>query len=172
MRRILAIAAGLVIVVLLAPQLFLPGIVSGRIEDRLTENGGSAEVSVRSFPALRLLFADGSRLQARGRGLTLDLAAESEDVFDRLDGFSTVEVAMSELRVGAIDVRSFSLEGSDPYRLRALASTLGGTIPIRMSMELASDDGAIEIVSGGSTVAGLPTGPLGEILAEAVLAQL
>lgn len=174
MRRLLAAAAGLVILVLVVPQLLLPGIVAERIEDRLTRNGGSAEVSLRSFPALRLLFTDGSRLQARGRDLTLDLAAEDEDVFDRLDGFSTVEIVMSDLRVGAIDVRAFSLrrDGSDPYRLRALASTLGGAIPIRLDMELASDGGAVDVVSGGSTVAGLPTGPLGEILAEAVLAQL
>jgi hypothetical protein len=173
-RRALALGAGLVVAAVLASQLFLAGLVSGRIEDRLTEGGGSATVSIDSFPALRLLFADGSRMQVRGSGLNLDLAAESSDVFGRLDGFSTVDVAMSDLRVGAIDVRAFTLrrQDSDPYRMRALASTLGGAVPIRIDMELLSDDGEVEVVSGGSTVAGVPTGPLGEILAEAVLAQL
>lgn len=170
----MAIGAAPVVVLLVASQLFLPGIVSGRIEDRLTQNGGSAAVSLRSFPSLRLLFADGSRMQVRGTGLELDLAAEPADIFDRLDGFSIVDVVLSAFRVGPIDVQAFTLErgGSSPYRLRALASTLGGAIPVRIDMELESNDGSIEVISGGSTVAGISTGSLGESLVEAVLAQL
>ncbi len=174
MRKGLTIAAGLVVVVLVASQLFLAAFVSSRVEDRLTEGGGSAMVSVDSFPALRLLFSDGSKFEVRGSGLDLELATEPNDVFGRLDGFVTVDIAISASTVGAFDVRAFTLrrEDSDPYRMQALASTFGGTVPIRIDMQLASDDGEVEVVSGGSTVAGFPTGPLGEALAEAVLAQL
>ena len=46
-----------------------------RIEDRLTDGGGTADVSLDAFPAARLLFGDGTKLSVTGSGLDLDLAA-------------------------------------------------------------------------------------------------
>ena len=39
-------------------------------------------------------------------------------------------------------------------------------------MELTSDDGRVRVVSGGGTVAGVPTGPLAELLTSAIVVQL
>jgi hypothetical protein len=47
-----------------------------------------------------------------------------------------------------------------------------GELPIEMSMELESDDGRIQVVSGGGTIAGYPTGPLAELLTAAIVVQL
>ncbi len=57
-----------------------------RIEDRLTDGGGTADVSLHAFPAARLLFGDGTKLSVTGSGLDLGLQQQS-NVFDKLDGF-------------------------------------------------------------------------------------
>jgi hypothetical protein len=206
--RALAIAAAVVAAILALTQLLLPPHVEGRIEDRLTENGGSAEATVRSVPALRLLLGDGSELAVRGSGLALDLTDEDTDVFDGLDGFGEVDIRLTDFRAGPLPVNRFTLArtGPGPYALRAdatpvaqdlvdltaqqvggvsgslLREFLGGVaeatvdparrIPLRLEMEVEGSGGQVEVVSGGSTVAGFPTGPVGELIAEAVLARV
>jgi hypothetical protein len=45
-------------------------------------------------------------------------------------------------------------------------------VPVRLDMELTSEDGRIQVVSGGGTVAGVPTGPLAELITSAVVIRL
>jgi hypothetical protein len=51
---------------------------------------------------------------------------------------------------------------------------LGGnrTVPIDLDMELRSDGGRVVVVSGEGSVAGLPTGPLAELITSAIVVQL
>jgi hypothetical protein len=55
-----------------------------------------------------------------------------------------------------------------------LAGQLAGSepIPIDLDMGLSSDDGRITVVSGTGTVAGLPTGPLAELITSLVVVRL
>jgi hypothetical protein len=199
---------GIVLLVLTAAvvlaQLFVPGIGERRIEDRLTERGGTAEVTLSATPAARLLWGDGDRIEVRGRELNLDLTTEDPQVFDRLDGFGEVDVDLSDFRAGPFDVMSFELTrgGSGPYTVRSSSSTTaadlldfgadalglaGGpllrffagraplgsrSIPVTVDMEMESDDGRIEVISGSGTVAGYPTGPLAEFLTAAIVTRL
>jgi hypothetical protein len=39
-------------------------------------------------------------------------------------------------------------------------------------MQLTSDGGRIQVLSGGGTLAGFPTGPLAELLTSAIVVQL
>jgi hypothetical protein len=191
-----------VLAVLAVSQLVLPQIAENDVEDRLTEGGGQAQVSVSSVPAARLFFDDGERFEVRASGLDLDLDQRTK-VLDRLDGFGEVDVAIDDFIAGPLEIDSFELtrDGSGPYRLvsssRASAAALvdfgadelglpGGGIlgglagqalgnrklPLDLDMELTSDGGTIEVVSGGGTVAGIPTGPLGEVITEAIVARL
>jgi hypothetical protein len=48
----------------------------------------------------------------------------------------------------------------------------GAEIPIDFDMELESVDGRIVVVSGGGTVAGLPTGPLATLITTFVVVQI
>jgi hypothetical protein len=152
-------------------QAVLPPLISSRVEERLTRGGGSARVSIRSFPALRLLLGDGSRILVRGEDLRLGLGEGGDDVFGRLQGFRAVAVRLTDVTVGPLRIASLRLDrdGGEPYRLRAAAS---GMVPLTLDMRLAMDEGRIRIVGGGSTVAGYPTGRLGEAIAGAVLASL
>ena len=186
-----------------AAQFVVPRIGEGQIEDRLTENGGSASVKLSAMPAIRLLWGDGDTLEVRGSDLDLDLA-ENPEVFDRLDGFGNVDVSLSDFRAGPFDVASFELarDGSGPYTVRSTSSTTAASlvdfgvdslglpgggllgffaeqatgvdrrIPIRLDMEMESDEGRVRVVSGGGTVAGYPTGPLAELITAAIVVRL
>lgn len=204
MARWALIVAGVVVFVLVASQVLLPPLGERRVEDRLTEGGGSAEVTLGSVPALRLLFGDGERLEVSGRDLALDLGRD-QDVFERLDGFSIVEISIVDSSAGPFALESFELSrnGAGSYHLVSSASTtaagladaglesvqlpaesmldvivgelLGADdepIPIELDMQLASEDGRVRVVSGGGEIAGVPTGPLAEILSSAIVVRI
>lgn len=201
--RIAAIVAAALVVLLVAGQLFLPGIGERAIADRLTENGGSADVSLGALPAARLLWGDGDHLKVSGTGLDLDLEAD-EAVLDDLDRFGEVRVLIADSDVGPFRVESFALtrDGPGPYTLvsRSTASAsrvaaygaqrldlpgagllgtivdltgLGATdLPIDLDLRFVSDDGRIRVTEGGGTVAGIPMGPLAELITAAIVIQL
>ncbi len=187
-----------------ASQLTLPPYTEHRIESRLTEGGGSASVDVDAFPAARLLFDHGDRIDVRGTGLDLELEEEQPRVLDKLDGFEDVNVTLDDTRAGPFDVRSFELTrtGSAPYHVASRARTSAGDlaaygatrlglpigplldyvsgkvpradepIPVDLDMRIRSESGRAIVVSGGGTVAGLPTGPLAELITEAIVVRL
>ena len=198
MRRWWKPVAAIAVALLVVSQFAIPGLAESEVEDRLTEGGGDADASVSALPAVRLLFGDGDRLQVEGSGLDLELDQETE-VFERLDGFGEVEISISDFRAGPIAVRSFDLarDGSSPYRLvssgeaspaemvelgaESLGLPGGGLaglafddepVPVELDMELESADGEFEVVSGESTIAGISTGVLGELITEAIVSRL
>jgi hypothetical protein len=123
-RRWGLIAAGVVVFALVAAQVLIPALGERRIEDRLTEGGGSAEVTLGAFPAARLLFSDGERIEVAARDLDLALDREVA-VFDRLDGFAVVQIDVDDSRAGPFDLDTFSLsrDGQAPYHLVATGTT-------------------------------------------------
>jgi hypothetical protein len=205
-RLLIALAAigAVLVAALVIGQLLLPGYTENRIEDRLTDKGGSATVNVDAFPAARLLFDDGDRIEVRGTGLDLELDEERPQVLEKLDGFEEVRVALDDTRAGPINVRSFELTrtGSAPYHVVSRAKTSPGAlaeygatrlglpvgplldyvsgkvpqatrpIPVRLDMSIRSENGRAIVVSGGGTVAGFPTGPLAELITEAIVVRL
>jgi hypothetical protein len=203
-RRVLLVVAAVIVALLVVGQLALPSLAGQRIEDRLTDEGGTADVEISSFPAVRLLFSDGQSIDVTGAGLDLQHEEDDPAVFDKLDGFDEVDVELSNSRVGPFEVSRFSLtrDGSEPYSLEGTATTTGAEladfaaeqiglpsgplfrflvgqlpagsadVPVRLDMELASDDGAIRVVSGGSTIAGIPTGPLGAFITTLVVVRI
>lgn len=201
------IVAGIVVFALVASQILLPSFGERAIETRLTENGGSADVTLGAVPAFRLFFGDGERFQVDARELDLDLDLDREDpVLERLDGFAVVDVSIADSTAGPIDLQSFELrrDHAGPYELtasgQASASSLidygveglelpgaGGlasiamdllgidtdfTVPIDLDMQLISDGGRLRVVSGGGTVGGVPTGPLAELITNAIVVKL
>lgn len=122
--------AAIAVVALLAigalTQIFLPGIVASRVESRLEANGGSAKVKVSAFPAVRLLWRSGSRFEATGRGLKIDLRSRLDDPFGQLEGFRDVTIRLDDMRAGVVTVKRFALVragGAGAYYLRVAADT-------------------------------------------------
>jgi len=196
-----------VLVLLIAGQVALPPYLSGRVEDRLREGGGNADVSLSAIPSYALLAGRGSRFEAEGSGLRLDADSRRERPFDRLDGFGEVSIDIRDSRAGPLRVEAMTLsrDGNDaPYRLDVRASAspreiaadlgsraggaLGGlagdlaartlpgggfaSVPVDVEATIASQDGRVSVTDADGSVAGLPSGPLTEIVLAAVLERL
>ena len=114
MRRSVALPIGIVvaflIVALLATQLILPPLAARQIEHRLTKDGGSAHVSLHAFPALRLLFKHGDSIDVTGDGLSVQLGTGRQHVLDKLDGFGSAHIHLTNVRAGPFDTKSFTLD--------------------------------------------------------------
>ena len=200
------IAASLFVFVLVATQVALPSLAERKVEDRLTANGGSADVTMGAVPAMRLLFSDGERFQVDAHDLDLDIDQQQE-IFERLDGFSMVDVSIANSMAGPIQLTEFELhrDGLGPYTLTASGETSPGDlaafgldqlevpapatglldmlldpfvetvdapVPIELDVELDSTDGRVEVLSGESEIAGIPAGPLAELITSAFVVRL
>jgi hypothetical protein len=125
MRRNAIVTIVVVIAVLaLGAQLAIPAFISSRVEDRLTQNGGSAHVEIHATPATKLLGGGGDRIMVRGEGLRLKIQGGG-DVFGRLDEFDEVDAELTKVRVDPFAVERFELkrQGGEPYRLVVEASS-------------------------------------------------
>lgn len=187
-------------------QFVLPPLAEREVRDRIEANGGKATVDVSAFPAARLLFGDGDELRVRGSGIAVDLQ-EQAGVLDRLDGFDSVDIRLTEVTVEPLDVDSFELsrtDSGDTYRVHVTGATsprdvaaflgsraggpLGGllgdlaadtlpgdseaNVPVDIMARVASIDGEVEVTSASGSVAGVPAGPLAELVVEAVARSL
>jgi hypothetical protein len=205
-RNAVLIILASVVVLLALCQLTLPGFAERKVKDRIEGNGGTASVSVSAFPAPRLLFRDGDSLVVRGEGTSVDLTGR-EKVLDRLDGFDSVDVRMTKVEAGPLDLSSVALvrgEGDSSYRVRVdgqtsprdvagfLGSQAGGLfggvlgdlaagrlpgggaerVPLHVTADVESRDGEVDVTSADGSVAGVPAGPLAEIVVQAVARQL
>jgi hypothetical protein len=140
MKIFVAVAIG-VVVLGAVTQLVIPGFVERKIESNLKERSDAGEVvaDVKAFPAVRLLWGSGDRLEVRGRGLKIDLAQRTDDPLGQIDGFDEVDIDLTDLTAGPVDVQAFSLvrgEDDTSYYLRmdaettptSLAESVGGTL--------------------------------------------
>ncbi len=207
MRRnaILTVVVVIAVLVLLA-QLAIPAYVSSRVEDRLTENGGSAHVEIHAFPATELLGGGGDRIEVRGEKLAFDIPGPDEDVFDRLDEFGEADAELTDFRVGPFAVSRFELRRTDagrPYDLvieasstaRELTEFAGSTVagplgefiggvggrmlpfddeavPVSIEAQVESRDGQAEVIDASGDVAGIPAGPVADVITSAVVSAL
>jgi len=130
MRR-LAIRLGIPLLVLLvALQFVLPRYAEHRVEKRLTEHGGQANVTLSAFPALRLLFGSGDKLDLDASGLSVDLGAGQRDAFKHLDDFSDVSIAVHGSRAGPFAIRNFNVErtGDHSYDVAVTGDGAAGDV--------------------------------------------
>jgi hypothetical protein len=162
MKIFVAIAIGIVVLGGVT-QLVIPGFAERRIESNLEErsDGGEAVVDVKAFPAVRLLWGSGDRMEIRGRGLAIDLAQRTDDPLGRLNGFDEVDIDLTDLTAGPVDVQSFSLvknEEDTSYYLRmeaettptALAESVGGQLGGELGSAIAG--AASDVLLGGGEV--------------------
>jgi hypothetical protein len=151
------VAALSVLILLAVSQLVIPPVIEDRIEGRLTEGGGSADVSVSALPAARLLFGDGNRISVSGTDLDLDLEEPGGNVFDELDGFDRVDVDLSDFRAGPFAVSSFELHRTGPsqtYHLVSRGRTTPGDIAAYGAARLGIPGGPLLGFLGGNSLAG------------------
>ena len=155
MRKVLLAAAAILLVLLVATQVILPRVISGEVEKRLTQDGGTAEVTITAIPAVTLAAGRGQSIEISGDDLAYDLDERKERPFERLDGFGDVRIDLRDLDAGAVKLTSFTLsrEGRDqPYEL----SMRGSSTPRDLASELGSATGG----TLGGLLGGLASGVL------------
>jgi hypothetical protein len=123
----LLIAAGVVVLVLVVTQFVLPPILAGKVEDRLTARGGIANVDLEALPALRLLGNEGDRFKLAGHGLRFPLD-QKQAVFDKLDGFDSIQVRLTDVKAGPFTVSRFELSRRDGEQDYSLSSSGQSTV--------------------------------------------
>jgi hypothetical protein len=117
-RLLAAGVAGLVVLVAVVTHFALPPYLEGRVEERLEEHGGRAEVELEAVPAMRLLTGHGDRLEIEGSGLEVDFDDPDRDVFEDLNRFDEVDVDLTDVEAGPFETESFVLEGQGDGRYR------------------------------------------------------
>ncbi|MGH2838613.1 MAG: hypothetical protein ACRDJY_09765 [Thermoleophilaceae bacterium] len=110
--------AGLVVLVAIGTHFLLPPYLENRVEERLEEHGGRAEVELSAVPAIRLLTGHGDRIQVSGSGLEVDFEDPDEDAFEQLNKFDEVEIDLTDVEADPFEVSSFRLEGLGDGRYR------------------------------------------------------
>jgi hypothetical protein len=151
--RLLAIAvAGIVVLVGFGTHFLLPPYLEGRVEERLEEHGGRAEVELRAVPALRLLAGHGDRIEVTGSGLEFELDDPDRDAFDRLNRFDEVEIDVRDVTAGPFETECFRLEGlgGKHYRIEVDATASVQDLARVAGEQLGPLGGLIGSIAGGS----------------------
>src|SRR5919199_2089416 len=156
MRRLLYVALGIVVLLVLS-QLLVPPYLEHRAEKRLTERGGHADVQIDAVPALRLLFDDGRRIRVRGDGLHVEIlhGNGTRQVFDELDRFQEADVRLSRMSAGPFAVRNVTIarhESQDPYSVVISASVTAQALSTYAGGQLAGPFGGLVGRLVGGTV--------------------
>ena len=151
-RLLAGAVAALVVLAAIVAHFALPPYLAGRVEERLEEHGGRAEVTLRAVPAVRLLAGHGDRLEIEGSGLEFDFADPDRDVFDDLDRFDEVEIDLREVTAGPFETERFTLESTDGGRYRI---GVDATASLRDLAQVAGSEfgplgGLIGGIAGGS----------------------
>jgi len=123
-----AIAVGLVFGL---TQAIIPNKAEQDVEDRLTRDGGSADVTVKAIPAIRLLFDDGDVIDVDAREVNIPIEDLRGGSFKELDGFDEVKVRLLRSEVGPFTANRVLLErgeGQENYDFTFRGSTSAGQL--------------------------------------------
>jgi LmeA-like phospholipid-binding len=158
MRRLAVLGAFvLVLVVLGAAQLVLPGIAAQRLRDRLARSGNVLEVQVHAFPAIELLWHHADRVVVRmGRyrstpGPLGATVGQSADVGSLDASAQELDTGLLTLRNATLRKRGNVLTGS----AEVTEADLRTALPILQSVQpVASGDGRLTL-RGTATLFGV-----------------
>jgi hypothetical protein len=102
MRRIAVLAtAGVVLIVLVLAQLFLPGIAAQRLRDDLGKSGTVLEVKVSAFPAIKLLWHQADSVVVRMVSYRSGVSHLGSTLAGAVDA-GTIDASAQQLEVGPL----------------------------------------------------------------------
>ena len=115
MRRLTIRLVIVLAAVLVVSQFVIPPLAENKVADRVTEHGGTADVELSAIPALELLLGKGDKLDLDASGLSVDLEENQEEVFDHLDDFDEVKIAITASRAGPFTISDFRVRKTAPH---------------------------------------------------------
>jgi len=157
MRRIVLITAGIVVALLVAAQLFLPGIAAQRLRERLSHSGQVLSVQVSAFPAIELLWHHADKVVVRlasyrsGTGKLSSLLNEAA-------GVGQIDASATQLSVGLLTLRDATLTkraGTLTASASIAESDLRASVPFLQSVTPVASGGGQLTLRGTATVLGV-----------------
>jgi hypothetical protein len=161
-RLLAAAVAGIVVLVAVGTHFVLPPYLENRVEERLEEHGGRADVELSAVPAIRLLTGHGDRIEVEGSGLEVDFDDPDEDAFDRLNNFDEVEIDLADVEADPFEVERFRLEsiGDGRYRIETDASATVQDLARVAGEQFGPLGGLIGSIAGGTVPGGAASVPI------------
>jgi hypothetical protein len=154
-RRAITVAAiviGVLLLAVLAAQLFLPGIAAKRISSRIGRYGKVEHVSVSAWPAVKLLWGDADSVTVDAGELALS-PSEASALLWESRGVSHMDLNASAVKLGPLELGGVRLrkrgeqlsgEGSTTAAQAQAALPPGVTATL-----LDSREGEVEVRAGG-----------------------
>ena len=164
MRRALLAVAGILVVVVVAAQLLLPGVAEDRVRSELNKQGTDAEVEITALPAVKLLWG-------RADEVTIDVANLRTDEDGGDDGDSLSDLLAQTSKTKKLDVHVNVLEDRllrvEDVRLTKDGDALTAVVRLRKADVDAALPAELELVDrevpNGLAVAG-STDVFGELI--------
>jgi hypothetical protein len=152
-RRIAAAGVGIVVLLLVLAQLFLPRIAADRISSRLARYGHVQSVHVSAWPAIELLWGHADSVRVRASDLAL-APSQGAHVVREASGVHDLDMSAARVRVGPLALTEVTLrKRGAQLSAQALVGEAAVTaaLPSGVSVSmLRSEGGAVEVSVGGS----------------------
>lgn len=101
---------------------------------------------------------------------SFELSRDHDGPYRLLSSGETTATALADYGLEAVEVPGESL--ADLILGELLGEDAEGAVPVELDLELRSEGGGVEVVSGDGAVAGFETGPLAELLTKGIVVQL
>jgi hypothetical protein len=152
----LALAGGILLVLVLA-QVLLPGIAAKRITTRLSRYGSVQSVSVKAFPALKLLWHNADSVTVKAGSLKLT-PAQTASLLWEARGLNDIDLTASSMTEGPLQLRNVSVhKRAKSLTGRAQTSATGpsGALPGGFGLQLVGSEGGEVKVRGSGGLFGV-----------------
>lgn len=157
MRRLIALGVvGVVLLVLVAAQLFLPGIAASRLRDQLSKSGTVLSVSVHAFPAIELLWGHADSVVVR-MGIYQAGAGEIGNKLGRAADVGSLDISAQEVQSGLLTLRNARLrkQGNELIgSATVMQADLRGAVPFLDNVTPVASSGGQLILRGTANVLG------------------
>jgi hypothetical protein len=150
--RIVVGLVGLIALVVVLAQVFLPGIAASRVRSRVGKYGTVRSVTVKAWPAVELLWGKAESVEVKAGSLSMS-PAQTVKLLGEARGVRSMSLTAERVKEGPLRLQdaSFQKHGN---ALAAQASTtradvgaaLGGGVEVQL---LGSHDGQVEVSASG-----------------------
>jgi hypothetical protein len=152
MLRIALGALAAIVGVLVLSQVLLAGIAAGRVREKVERYGTVKSVTVKAFPAVKLLWGDADEVRVRAGSLSTS-PSQTAGMVSEASGTARVDGSAESLREGPLRLTdvSFHKDGSRMVGEGTISEEdVRGALPAGVGVTLlASGEGAVEVSVSG-----------------------
>ncbi len=158
MRRLIVLAAAVLVLVLLAlAQLVLPGLAEQQLRDRLARSGTVLALEVHAFPAVELLWHQADRVVIR-MGHYTSSSSNLGSTLGQAGDVGTLDASATEVKAGLLTLRDATLhkQGNElTGTARVTEADLRSSVPFLQNVQPVSTGNGQLVLRGTATLFGV-----------------